>query len=135
MAAAAALTLLAALVPGRLGQLLRFGFQQFAQSSFRTASDKFLVLPLDYFLIQLYSLPRHGLLSLFRMVCRNFILPEICKPCLFLCLFQFAQFILLYRIFYLQGTEASWPDGQNQQATAAIWFSQQFVLKREADAL
>ncbi len=31
--------------------------------------------------------------SPFRVVCRNFILPEICKPCLFL----FAQFIILYR--------------------------------------
>lgn len=29
----------------------------------------------------------------FRMVCRDFMLPEICKPCLFLCLFQFAQLI------------------------------------------
>ena len=30
------------------------------------------------------------------MVCRNFILPEICKPCLFLSTFQFAKFILPY---------------------------------------
>ena len=32
------------------------------------------------------------------MVCGNFILPEICKPCLFLCLFQFAQLIVHYLI-------------------------------------
>ena len=30
------------------------------------------------------------------MVCPDFILPEICKPCLFLCLFQFAQLIVPY---------------------------------------
>ena len=36
------------------------------------------------------------MLSPFRMVCRNFILPEICKPCLFLSTFQFAKFILPY---------------------------------------
>ncbi|MDU2196728.1 MAG: hypothetical protein E7E26_13375, partial [Clostridiales bacterium] len=31
-----------------------------------------------------------------RMVCRNFILPEFCKPCLFLSSFIFAQLILPY---------------------------------------
>ena len=30
------------------------------------------------------------------MVCRNFILPEVCKPCLLFSLFKFAQFILPY---------------------------------------
>ena len=30
------------------------------------------------------------------MVCRNFILPEFCKPCLFLSFFQFAQLIVPY---------------------------------------
>ena len=30
------------------------------------------------------------------MVCRDFILPEFCKPCLFLSTFQFAKFILPY---------------------------------------
>ena len=30
------------------------------------------------------------------MVCRNFILPETCKPCLFLSTFQFAKLILPY---------------------------------------
>ena len=33
----------------------------------------------------------------FRMVCRNFILPETCKPCLFLSTFQFAKIIVPYR--------------------------------------
>ena len=37
-----------------------------------------------------------GLQTPFRMVCRDFILPEFCKPCLFLCSIQFAQLILHY---------------------------------------
>ena len=32
------------------------------------------------------------------MVCRNFILPEICKPCLFLSTFQFAKLIVPYQV-------------------------------------
>ena len=31
------------------------------------------------------------------MVCRDFILPEFCKPCLFLSSFQFAKIIVPYR--------------------------------------
>ena len=38
------------------------------------------------------------MLSPFRMVCRDFILPEICKPCPFLSSFQFAKLILPYPI-------------------------------------
>ena len=71
MAAAVALTLLAALVPGRLGQFLRLGLQQLVQGLFHAAADQFLDLALDYFLVQLYNLLRHGLLSPFRMVYRN----------------------------------------------------------------
>ena len=33
----------------------------------------------------------------FGMLYRNFILPEFCKPCLFLSSIQFAQFIVPYR--------------------------------------
>ena len=40
------------------------------------AADQFLDLPLDYFLVKLYTLFGHGLLSPFRMVCRDFILTE-----------------------------------------------------------
>ena len=40
----------------------------------------------------------HGLLSPFRMVCRDFILPEGCKPCLFLSAFHFAKLIVPYPI-------------------------------------
>ena len=36
------------------------------------------------------------MLSPFECLYRNFILPEICKPCLFLSLFQFAKLILPY---------------------------------------
>ena len=37
------------------------------------------------------------MLSPFRMVCRDFILPEFCKPCLFLSTFQFAKLIVPYQ--------------------------------------
>ena len=43
------------------------------------------------------------MLSPFRMVCRDFILPEFCKPCLFLSTFQFAKLILPYRIRRYRG--------------------------------
>lgn len=44
------------------------------------------------------------MLSPFRMVCRNFILPEFCKSCLFLSLFQFAQFIVHYLAYQIEST-------------------------------
>ena len=84
MAAAIALTLLIALVSGRLSQFLRLGLQQLVESLLYAATHKILELSLDYFLVKLYNLFRHGLLAPFRMVCRDFILPEFCKPCLFL---------------------------------------------------
>ena len=37
------------------------------------------------------------MLSPFRMVCHDFILPEDCKPCLFLSAFHFAKLIVPYR--------------------------------------
>ena len=51
MAAAVALALLVALVPGRLGQFLRLGLQKFIEGFFYAASHKFLELALDNFLI------------------------------------------------------------------------------------
>ena len=51
VAAAVALPCLAALVAGRLGQVLCLLFQQFIQGFFHAASDQFLDLPLDYFLV------------------------------------------------------------------------------------
>ena len=83
MTAVVALSLLIALVPRRLGQLLYLCLQQFVERFLHTASHKFLDLPLDYFYIQLYNLLRHGLQSPFRMVGHDFILPEGCKLCLF----------------------------------------------------
>jgi hypothetical protein len=38
------------------------------------------------------------------MVCGNFILTEICKPCLFLSLFEFAQLSIPYRLAHFQKT-------------------------------
>ncbi len=51
VSAAVALAGLAALVTGRLGQLLRLSFQQLIQSFLHAAPDQFLDLPLDYFLV------------------------------------------------------------------------------------
>ena len=85
VAAAIALPPLIALVPGRLGQLLCLGLQQFVESFLYAATHKFLEFVLDFKAsLELYNLLRHGLLSPFRMVCRNFILPEFCKPFSFL---------------------------------------------------
>ena len=51
MAAAIALSLLIALVPGRLGQLLRLGLQQFVEGFLYASAYKFLELPLDNFFV------------------------------------------------------------------------------------
>lgn len=51
MAAAVALTSLAALVAGGLRQGLRLFFQQFVQGCLHAAADQFLDLALDYFLV------------------------------------------------------------------------------------
>ena len=40
------------------------------------------------------------------MVCRDFILPEFCKPCLFLSSFQFAKIIVPYLAFRVTPAEA-----------------------------
>ena len=55
VAAAVALTGLAALVAGGLRQGLRLLFQQLVQGLFYTSSNQFFELPLDNFLIQLYN--------------------------------------------------------------------------------
>ena len=67
VAASITLTGLAALIPGSLGQLLGFGFQQLVQGFLHAATDQFLDLPLDYFLVELYNVVGHGLSSPFRM--------------------------------------------------------------------
>ena len=51
MAAAVALALFIALVPGCLGQLFCFGLQQFVEGFLYASAHKFLELPLDYFLV------------------------------------------------------------------------------------
>ena len=95
VAAAVALSLLVTLVPGRLGQLLCLGLQQLVESFLYASTHKFLELPLDYFFVQLYNLLGHGLLSPFRMVCRDFILPEGYKPCLLFLLFNLRKLLYL----------------------------------------
>ena len=88
VAAAVALTGLAALVAGRLRQRLRLLLQQLVQRFLHAAADQFFELPLDNFLIQLYNLLGHSLLSPFRMVCGNFILPEPASYVFFYALFN-----------------------------------------------
>ena len=51
MAAPVPLALLITLVPGRLGQFLCLGLQQFVESFLYTASYQLFELPLDNFLI------------------------------------------------------------------------------------
>ena len=65
--AAVALTRLAALVAGCLGEFFCLGFQQFVQRLLHATADQLLDLPLDYFLVELYNVVGHGLLSPFRM--------------------------------------------------------------------
>ena len=91
MAAAVALTSLAALVAGGL----RLFFQQFVQGFLHAAADQFLDLPLDNFLIQLYNFLGHSLLSPFRMVCRDFIVPEPASYVFFYAVFN------LHNLLYL----------------------------------
>ena len=97
VAAAIALTGLAALVAGGLGQRLRLLFQQLVQGFLHAAADQFLDLPLDNFLIQLYNFLGHSLLSPFRMVCRDFILSEPASYVFLHALFNLRK--LLYIIF------------------------------------
>ena len=91
---------------GRFGEWKAREIKELARGSFGVADCEgvystliqlFLEQILDYFLIKLYNLFRYGLLSPFRMVCRDFILPETCKPCLVLSFFQFAKIIVPYR--------------------------------------
>ena len=65
MTAAVSLTLLVALISGSLGEFLRLGLQQLVERFLHTSSNQFLDFPLDNFLVKLYNLFRHGLLSPF----------------------------------------------------------------------
>lgn len=90
MAAAVALTSLAALVASSLRQRLRLLFQQLVQRFLHAAADQFLDLRFDNFLIQLYNFHGHSLLSRFECLCGNFILPE---P---------ASYVFFYEVFNLR---------------------------------
>ena len=104
VAAAVALTGLAALVTGRLRQGLCL-LQQLVQGFLHAAANQFLDLTLDNFLIELYNLLGHSLLSPFRMVCRDFILPEPANYVFFCAVFNLRK--LLYIIFNLPYTSLS----------------------------
>ena len=67
MTATVALAGLAALVAGCLGEFFRFGFQKLVERLLHAAADQLFDLPLDYFLVKLYNVVGHGLLSPFRM--------------------------------------------------------------------
>ena len=98
--AAVALMGLAALIAGRLRQGLRLLFQQLVQGFFHAASDQFLDLPLDQFLVQLYNFLGHRLLSPFECLCCDFILPEPASYVFFYPLFNLRN--LSYLISILQ---------------------------------
>ena len=65
--AAVALTGLTALVAGCLGQFLRLRLQKLIEGFIHAAADQLFNLALDYFLVELYNVVGHGLLSPFRM--------------------------------------------------------------------
>ena len=67
------------------------------------APDQFLDLVLDYFLVQLHDFIKYGLLSPFRMVCRDFILPEPASYVFFYALFNLCK--LLYLIAKCAGID------------------------------
>ena len=93
--AAVALTGLAALAACRLRQGLRLLLQQLVQGFLRAASDQFFDLPLDYFLVQLYNVLGHRLLSPFECLCGNFILPEPASYVFFYALFNLRKLLYL----------------------------------------
>ena len=101
VAAAVALTGLAALIAGRLRQGLRLLLQQLVQRLFHAAADQFLDLTLDNFLIELYNLLGHSLQSPFECLCGNFILPEPASYVFFYAIFNLRN--LLYIIKPVQG--------------------------------
>ena len=65
MAAAVTLAGFTALITRCLGQFLGLRLQEFVERFFHTPADQFFDLALDYFLVQLYNLLGHGLLSPF----------------------------------------------------------------------
>ena len=60
-----------------------------------TQAVSYTHLTLDNFLVQLYNILRHGLQSPFRMLCRNFILPEFANYVSFFLLSFCATYLTL----------------------------------------
>ena len=106
VSAAVALTGLAALIAGRLRQGLRLLFQQLVQGFLHAAANQFLDLALDNFLIQLYNFLGHSLLSPFRMVCGNFILPEPASYVFFYAIFNLRKLFYLIAVFLRRFNQA-----------------------------
>ena len=75
--------------------------RQIVQGFLHATADQFLDLALDNFLIELYNLLGHSLLAPFRMVCRDFILPEPASYVFFYALFNLRK--LLYIIYERSG--------------------------------
>ena len=71
---------------------------QFVQVFLYAAAHKFFDLTLDNFLVELYNFLGHSLLSPFRMVCANFILPESANYVFFFA-FSFLRSLLYIVVF------------------------------------
>ena len=69
----------------------------FDERFLHAAADQFLDLPLDNFLVQLYNFLGHSLLSPFRMVCRDFILPEPASYVFFYPFFDLRKLLYIIR--------------------------------------
>ena len=101
--AAIPLSILAALIPCRLGQPVRLRFQQVIQRFFHAPAYKFPDFPLDYFLVQCYNFLGHGLrllsnvclaTSFYQMTLTlSLVLGTVFNPPVL----EFAQLIVLYQ--------------------------------------
>ena len=101
VAAAVALTGLAALVARRLRQGIRLLFQQLVQCFLHATADQFPDLPLDHFLVQLYNFLGHRLLAPFECLCGNFILPEPASYVSFFAFFNLRNLLYIIQLITL----------------------------------
>ena len=97
--AAVALTSLIAFVAGSLGQFLSLRFQKLVERLLYAAADQLLDLPLDYFLVELYNVVGHGLLSPFRMCVVTSFYQRPASRVYFFMLFSICAFYYTLSIF------------------------------------
>ena len=95
------------------GSALNGSLQRLVAGFLYASPHQLLPLPPDNFFVSPYNIFGHGMLSLFRMVCRGFILPEICKPCLFICFFNLRN--LFYPIVAISALYAAYSHLTNTQ--------------------